>query len=269
MPTPSSAAIGIESADVPLARAVLYGALSTVFRRPSPGIIESLGSPVGSRTLSLAACVLSGNSDSDLSRAARRLPGCVTQEGALAGAYDRLFGHTPRGRVCPYEMEYGADELFRQAHELAEIAGYYRAFGLQPRPGVGERIDHIGCECEFVSFLCCKEAFLIDLLAASADVDAAQADTLEATQLAQRSFLRRHLARFGIAFATRLTAEDPDGPYGAAGDLLRHVLAADCARCQVPVGPAVLELRSAFADQVPMACGTGDELIQIQGLTRT
>ena len=64
----------------------------------------------------------------------------------LASGYVRLFGHSLRGRVCPYEIEYGKREPILQAQALSDVGGFYRAFGLVPSGKHGERWDHVAIE---------------------------------------------------------------------------------------------------------------------------
>ncbi|OFW29594.1 MAG: hypothetical protein A3H97_01485 [Acidobacteria bacterium RIFCSPLOWO2_02_FULL_65_29] len=176
-------------------------------------------------------------------------------------SFARLFGHTARGPICACETEYGADNIFHQPQQLADISGYYLAFGLRPFVASETRVDHIACELEFMDFLNRKQA----LLAASDDLQSPpDLETAEATRLAERAFLREHLARFGRAFATRLVIEQPDGYFAALGHTLLAFLSAECERLGVEGGPVDLAVRPATADDTPMACGTADELIQIQ-----
>jgi TorA maturation chaperone TorD len=178
-------------------------------------------------------------------------------------AHARIFGHS-RGLVCPFETEYGADGVFRQPHELADIAGYYLAFGLRPSEGTDERVDHAACECEFMDFLARKEAFVLGSWCAGSE-EPESLERLGTIAGAARGFLREHLGRFGRAFASLLMKEDPDGFHGALGAVLFRFLGQECQRFGLPAGPATLELRPPVADDTPMACGRPDtELIQIQ-----
>lgn len=111
-----------------------------------------------------------------------------------------------------------------------------------------------------MDFLNRKEA----VLAAQVDGGADALDSLEVTRRSARSFLRDHLARFGRAFAMRLASEDPDGYFGVLAHLLLAVLDADCDRTGIEGGPIELPLRPETPDETPMACGRGEELIQIQ-----
>ncbi len=251
--------------DLALARGVLYRVLAGALRHPTDETIASLQSPDGRATLRAATrelddCARGGDT---LEPAAERFASATTLSlDAAERAYARLFGHTARGVVCPYETEYGAAAPFQQPHALADIAGTYRAFGLQPRPSLDERVDHVGCETEFMGFLAVKEAYGVQ--ATAANVGGATRETLEVTQGAARSFLTDHLARFGLAFATQLEREDPAGFFGAVGALLAGVIRFECARLEVAPGPVSLELREAEDPEAMTGCETAPDLLQIQ-----
>ena len=174
----------------------------------------------------------------------------------MQSSFDHLFGHTARGKIPPYETEYGAEALFQQPQEMGDLMGFYGAFGLTLNAQEHERPDHISCECEFVSFLALKEAYALE-----------QEDTavLEITRGATRLFLRDHLGRFAPAFATKLKQQGGAGFYGALGGLCYGLVTADCARFAVPYGPQSLSLRPATDDRVPMACGSGAACVAMPG----
>ncbi len=235
-----------------LARAVLCRILKLVFQAPSA---ESLG-------------LLCSEEGFQLTRSATGLLGASEAAQALAyfgnrpkqeiiETYDRIFGHTARGRVCPYETEYGADGPFLQSQELADIEGYLLAFGLRTKTQACERMDHIAVELEFLEFLNERESYALS-----------RNDTamLEVTRQAYRSFLSKHLSRFGRAFSGQLSQQDPDGPYGALARVCNSFLTLECERLDIPIGPEFLPLRPDSLDDAPMACGSSDPdsgLIQI------
>lgn len=164
----------------------------------------------------------------------------------LADQLGRLFGHTARGATPPYETEYQLDAPYSQPQQLADIGGFYAAFGLRLGSGVHERPDHLSCECEFLMFLCRKEAFALEH---------GDQTMLQVTRSAQRLFLRDHLGRFAPVFASRALRQDPEGPCGALADLLLALVRSECAAFQIQCGPSLLELRSADEESVPVACG--------------
>ncbi len=258
--------------DLALARSVVYRAVATTFQRPSEATLETLASDDARRTIQDAAALL----DSDLADTPPLTPAVdqlarACEQAPLADLvdeHDRLFGHTARGVVCPFETEYGSSAPFQQPQTLADIAGFYRAFGLRTRSASYERVDHIGCQCDFVMFLALKEAYLME---APVNEDGSEhtidTETLEATRKATADFLRDHIGRFGRAFANALMTESPDRFHGCAARVLLRLLDIDCARLDVPVGPLTLELRSDAEDETPLGCGDGEQLIQIQTQT--
>lgn len=232
--------------DVALSRAVLYSALALGFRPPQEDTITRLCSKEGSAALAEAAALLDPDQESALASACLLL----TAHSSLltvTASHRRLFGHTARSGVPPYETEYGTEALFQQPQELGDLHGFYNAFGLELNRAEHERADHVSCECEFLAFLALKECYALE------HGDAAM---LEETRKAERLFLREHLGRFLPAFANKLAREDGGGFYHGLGELARRLIACDCARWSVPLGPGSLSLRPATDDRVPMACGS-------------
>jgi TorA maturation chaperone TorD len=222
-----------------LARAVVARYLKQALRPPDPSTYRELFSPQVGEALGRAAFML-GFAEP----AAGKLPPLSE----ITTSHVRLFGHSLRGRVCPYEIEYGKKEAFLQAQELSDVGGFYRAFGLEPSSRVAERWDHVAVELEFVELLSMKEAYALETL---------QEEMFELTRQALRRFVREHLGFFGIALGAALQEEDPYGFYGRMGGLLEKYLTAVCLELGIPAGPRTLPLSDASDDGVPMACGDG------------
>jgi len=231
-----------------LSRSILYEALAIGFRPPTEQSLMRLAAAGSCAALADAAAECGGaalvDRVTDLAAAAGEDPA------ELAVRHRRLFGHTARGKVTPYETEYGDKDMFQQPHELADLAGFLRAFGLEIRADEHERVDHVSCECEFLSFLARKEAYALEV----GDV-AMREETVKAGRL----FLRDHLARFAPAFARALEREDREAFYGVLGALLLALVAGECSRLDVSLGTAGLALRIETDHKVPMACGEGGD----------
>lgn len=253
----------MEEIDRALALAVLARTVRQGLRRPAKGVTRTF-STEDRGALRQAAAVL--EPEGALADAVERLLATPAESpDVLDQQHARLFGHSLRGRVCPYETEYGGDAPFRQSQDLADISGYYIAFGLEPGGSGGiERLDHAACEFEYFEFLCTKEAWAIQ---------AGDAEMLEVTRKAACDFLGSHLGRFGVAFGATLSREDPEGFYGRLGDLCAALLKTECGRLGLRVGPEFMEMRSTEDDGVPMACGSDScptaepgepDLVQIQ-----
>jgi TorA maturation chaperone TorD len=160
---------------------------------------------------------------------------CLRSRGdAREATHDHLFGHTVRGRCPAYEVEYGEPKGHRYAHEISDLQGFYRAFGLRTTRRCAERADHIAVECEFMAFLALKEACAEEL---------AGEEERTVCRDAARRFLKDHLGRFGRAFALRVRRRTKGSFFGAAAGLLDRMILSDSERLGVTAGPVDLPLR--------------------------
>jgi TorA maturation chaperone TorD len=122
--------------------------------------------------------------------------------GELASDYRRIFGHTPGG-ACPlYELSWLKAGDFAAEQELADIGGFYRAFGVAL--SARERMDHVAVELEFLAYLAHLEARA---------AEEGREEPREVARQAQRSFLRDHLGRWTPALFERMEARAPEGFY--------------------------------------------------------
>jgi len=243
--------------DLSVCRAMLYSALAVGFRPPTKEMLDRLVSENQSAVLSAAAATIDGENGGRLGSILLRLRPQVGSLSDLSRSFFRLFGHTARGIISPYETEYGFEALFQQPHDLGDLNGFYLAFGLTLKLDEHERPDHISCECEFLSFLALKESYALE----EGDLS-----MCEEARKATRLFLRDHLARFAPALVKKLRSEDPGGFYGTLGELCVQFVNEECARCDVLVGVETLGLRPAADDRVPMACGSGVECAAMPGV---
>jgi len=120
---------------------------------------------------------------------------------ALQSEHRRTFGLT--GSQC-YETEFGLPHEFRQSQELADISGFYQAFGFKVGGAVRERPDHLAVELEFMYLLALKEAYAL--------VNGLH-EQVEICRDAQGKFLGDHLGRWIGLFVESLAQSTPGGPY--------------------------------------------------------
>lgn len=75
--------------------------------------------------------------------------------------YRTIFGFVVARDCPPYETEFchWNDPTFR-ANQMADVAGFYRAFGLQPDERCPERVDHLSLQVDFVADLLRRLAYL-------------------------------------------------------------------------------------------------------------
>jgi DMSO reductase family type II enzyme chaperone len=204
---------------VPLRRAAVYRLLSLAFAYPTPVRLETVAGQ-SARVRDGAPAEVAAALDR-LGEAAR---GADLE--ALATEHVALF---QRGLRCPpYEGAYGPPQMGGKAAMLADVAGFYRAFGLEAAAAQPETEDHIGPELEFMSALALKEAWALG-----------EDDTrgLEITRAAARAFLTDHLGRWARAFAERVGAEAAPGVLTAAAAALIPWITAECARLGVTPAP--------------------------------
>lgn len=151
----------------------------------------------------------------------------ATLEGATARSleerYTEVFTHVHSGDCPAYETDHGPRDVWRQADALADIAGFYRAFGFDP---VGERADHASVELEFLHALAYKEAW------ATAHGDEANAGVCRRAAIA---FERDHALRWLSSLAGRIRLLASDGPYAACARLLSAWCIAESQRLDVPL----------------------------------
>ena len=247
--------------DLALARSIVYETLAIALNDPGLVRLDKLHAAETSPALLEAAHILD-HSDAaaphayedaqicDLAPLVGELCTAVREQdaGELSDSFSRLFGHTARGRVTAYETEYGAgSSTFRQTQELADISGFYEAFGLKTAETAHQRCDHIVVECEFMAFLARKEAY---------QREHGPEESLKAVRHAQRLFLDDHLGRFGRAFAVSLIKEADNPVHAAAGKLFEAFLMMECRRWGVEPATRFVPLRPDTEEEVPMACGS-------------
>ena len=186
--------------DTTLARSFVYRFLAQAFEDPTPEGWQRLCNETTQETLRRAISTLHSTAAICPPQDRLGVVPAFAPDGlcAFAEEYVASFGHAARG-LCPMnEIEYGdikADALF-QPHRLADLAAFYRAFGLEVSPGAAERHDHICVELEFMSALAAKEAYALEHQLDDED--------LALCREAQKKFLREHLGRWTPAFTRRL-----------------------------------------------------------------
>jgi putative dimethyl sulfoxide reductase chaperone len=196
----------------PLARAALYRLIGGGFAYPEPARLDAAAR---------AARVLVTEGPPALADRLATFAAVVEAADAAALAGEHVFLFDRGSRCPPYEGAWGdAPQLAGKAALLADVAGFYAAFGLEPgaQPDVE---DHIGAECEFMSALALKEAYAL----AEGDREG-----VLITRDGQVRFLGDHLGRWAGTFAEALREATPMPYYTALADLLAALVAEDSAR---------------------------------------
>lgn len=235
--------------DLAMARSFIHRFLAKAYEDPTPETWHWMTRAGTIHTLRAANALM----DQSVISNAQALINALQPAGfdSFLNAYLAVFGHAARG-TCPLnEIEYGdikADPLF-QPHRLADLAAFYRAFGLEVADDAGERQDHLCLELEFMCVLTAKEAY-----AHERQLDSEQ---LAQCRDAQKQFLREHLGRWTPAFARRLAAATNDSPLRPLAEFTRAFIESECVRFGVNPGSEELSLRPVdeTADRACDSCG--------------
>ncbi|MBI2981982.1 MAG: molecular chaperone TorD family protein [Deltaproteobacteria bacterium] len=145
-------------------------------------------------------------------------------EETLLSEYTRLLSLTVAGGIPPYETEYGHKDIFYKTGRLADIAGFYRAFGLEISDHVRERVDFIGAELDLMYWLTKKEEV------------AREQEKSEEAQIcrdAAAKFLEAHLGRWGSYFGDQLAQSASLPFYRLIGKWLCEFIESECGRLGV------------------------------------
>ena len=233
--------------DTAVARSFLHHFIAKLFEYPTAETWAWLVDSETIKAFSFAAAALNlTNAGANPASALRS-----SRFESFLDAHLAAFGHAARGPVPMNEIEYGdlkADPLF-QPHRLADLAAFYRAFGLEVTSDASERQDHICLELEFMSVLAVKEAFALE--------HQLDNESLSICRAAQKNFLREHLGRWTPAFTRRVERTASELLLQAAARFAHEFIAAECARSGVKSGSEDLVLRSVDeeAEQLCASCG--------------
>jgi TorA maturation chaperone TorD len=230
----SAPAVDEAAIEAALGRAAVYRVLSLAFAHPTPARLEEVGR---------AAVFAAGSLPASCADALRALGEAATAVAAQDVAAESVFLFDGAVRCAPYEGAYGPATMAGKGAALADIAGFYAAFGLASEGGAQpETEDHIAAELEFMSALAVKDAWARL---------GGNPERVSVTREAQAAFLEHHLARWTDAFADAMRATTTLPYYLALADALAAWVGADAAALGVAV--AAIAERSP-ADEAPLAC---------------
>ncbi len=209
---------GTSRVDELLVRGAMYQVLSACFLYPTEKNLSMLKSPdFQVHEKNLVSCYEGIDDGKELENCFKEVRELFrdTAVETLQGVYQRIVGHT-MSKECPlYETQYGAAHVYQQVHELGDIQGFYKAFGLDSSDIEKERCDHISVEMEFMHFLLYKQAYALEHHGdekAQICVDA------------QKKFLKEHLGKWVPLFSVLFGRKAGEGFYCAVSALTKEFL---------------------------------------------
>ncbi|MBI4504204.1 MAG: molecular chaperone TorD family protein [Chloroflexi bacterium] len=219
----------MDAADRLIARARLWQWTARCFGYPDEALLARLHDAATRHEIASIAAL--GEAVGAIGRALAALWAAAD---AAAGAEPRLpeehtFLFARQVVVPPYESSYARPYADR-TQGLAEVGGFYGAFGFEVAAACPDLPDHVGAELEFVAVLLAKEAYAL-----------AQGWTepAEVTALAREKFLAEHLAPWLPAFAERLAQHARLPFYPAAARLAVTLLRGEAPAAAAAAGAAI------------------------------
>ncbi len=211
-----------------LARAGAYRLLSLGYSYPSAGVFEEFRRVLAlHRAAQPPAIAMESHWKAlwEVSDPARGGESCGITH--LEAEFTRLFDRTVA--CSPYESEnVGGMRAFTKSRDLADVCGFYKAFGLELGPDAAEMADHVKVELEFMGDLALKEAYF---------AQEGGGEALEITMDAERAFLRDHLGRWIAQFSDRLLKATANPFYEALAKATGAFIAAELVALEVTPQP--------------------------------
>jgi DMSO reductase family type II enzyme chaperone len=214
--------MAVNATERAFARANLYRFLSLAFSYPMAAVHAELLD--GIEAASLASSLISSDLERLMGETADSLPHQDRRD--LAADFRRTF--TLSGSPdCPLnECAYSAKHVYQEVGELADLAGFYRAFGLEI---TGERPDALSAELEFCGMLALKEGLARER---------ADREQTAVCVEAYRHFLHDHLGRWAENIGRRVEILAAGSIYAGFGRLLYAFARAEIERVRPgPISP--------------------------------
>ncbi len=145
----------------------------------------------------------------------------------ISEAHLEVFGHTISKDCPPYESEYyGNSDITFRAQKLADIAGFYRAFGLDRRAEARERIDFLSFEAEFMEIVIARQLYAAE--------EGLGAERVHVCLQSQRRFFIEHLGWWLPPFGVQLEDRTRSDYYRGLADFVRAFTATERAALEIP-----------------------------------
>ena len=161
----------------------------------------------------------------------------------IRSEYISIFDHSKSLNPL-YETEYGRERAMFKGNELADIAGFYRAFGFEIDSENGhEMLDHVSVELEFYSILKMKHLYLAEI------------NDFEGCEIVfdgMKKFMECHLGRFVPAILEREGVKN-SGFYNKVFVWINDLIEQECER--INIKPEKVKWISSQVETGDVCCG--------------
>jgi len=227
-----------------VARASVYQLLSQALAYPDDDVVAAMVE-IDLPQAKQATAFLPVNLEPELAAFGDRL--AETSASELKSLHRHVFTHIISTDCPPCEAFYTAKGIFQETSELADIAGFFKAFDLTLAES--ERLDHISVELEFMHFLTYKEAY------ARIHHDAEKS---RFCRHVQRKFIRDHLGRWSAHFARLLDQKADGGYYSCLAELLEKFISSEMAFLRIDPEVTLADQEWRTADSEESSCPIGE-----------
>ena len=211
--------------DTHVHRARLYNLASLAFDRPGDELEAALVSGEFAEQLLESAAHFEDDELRDRAEAvAETAPTDPDDIDDRYSDWAALFGFEEGGEIQQYQIEYAPGTLVTSTDTLADLSGFYKAFGLSLTEANRERADHLCLQLEFLSYL--------SLQTASLELDEDQ-NGIDIVTNAQADFLEDHLGRWIPRFAETVLDESDVAFYRTLAELVERLVEIDAERFDV------------------------------------
>ena len=142
-------------------------------------------------------------------------PELASEKGKLVEEYDRLLRLEA---IWLYAAEHLAENEFQRVNHLADIMGFYRAFGLEPDK---DRADSLACQLEFMHYLVYK---------AQRAMEFEDKEKVAICVEAQKKFLAQYLYPGLLKISGAIISKNKDSFYAQAAQECLKFIASDIPR---------------------------------------
>ena len=224
-----------------LARAAVFRLLACGFAYPAESHVRAMNQAFARLYESDGFAGFSPRLALSLTRAQRAWHG--TEDENTKKEYMRLF--LGNGAVSLHETAYGdGRRIAGRPVELADIGGFYAAFGFALSESDPDLPDHLCAELEFYSLLLVKQAYALSR---------GWLPKAHIAREAAKAFLEQHLGRWIGALKSSLQ-ENNAIPYLDLADAVETIVEAECRRLCVQPTPFIGRLPHDAMQDEPLVC---------------